>query len=725
MERRDFLRLSATAAGGLSLAVSVAACRNDGEAPSSGALFAPDAWIRIGGDGTVTVVLARSEMGQGVSTGLPMLVAEELEADWEALKVEQAPAHEAYGNSALQAGVMMTGGSSSVREAWEPLRRAGATARTLLIAAAAAEWGVPASECRAERGSVLHTRSERRAGFGDLAAAAARLPIPRDVALKPASEWRLIGRSLPRRDNADVVAGRATFGLDVRLPGMLYASVERAPVWGGKVRTLDAAAALAAPGVRHVFDLDDRVAVVADRHWQALQARRKLVITWDDGPLATLTDATIGDRMRELADADEGGVARNEGDAPAVLATGRVLEAEYEVPFLAHATMEPMNCTVDPRSGEMWGPTQFQDGPAMIDGGGARGRLASGLGRGPNHAKVHTTRLGGGFGRRLELDYVIEATEIARRAGVPVQVIWTREDDVRHDRFRPRALHRLKASVDDSGRLVAWQQQIVAPSISRKFVPRIVPDLLVKLGGPLKRGVDQSTVEGAADSPYHIPNFRVTSLMANVGVPVGYWRSVGHSHTAFAVECFVDELARKAGADPVEFRRQLLSHLPRYRAVLDLAAEQAGWGTPLPAGRARGVAFHESFGSRVAEVAEVSIEGGKVRVHRVVCAADCGMVVHPDLVHAQLEGAILFGLSAALFGEVNVEGGRVKQSNFHDYQVARMSDSPRIDVYLLPSTDVPGGVGEIGTPPIAPAIANAVFALTGVPVRRLPIRVGG
>jgi isoquinoline 1-oxidoreductase subunit beta len=724
MERRDFLLLTATAAGGLSLAVSVAACRNDGEAPTGDAAFAPDAWIRIAEDGTVTVLLARSEMGQGVSTGLPMLIAEELEADWELLRVQQAPAHEAYGNTALQAGVMMTGGSSSVREGWEPLRRAGATARVLLVSAAAAEWGVAASECRAERGTVFHDPSGRRAGFGELTAAAARLPVPHDVPLKPPSEWKLIGRSLPRRDNVDVVMARPMFGLDVRLPGMVYASVERAPVWGGKVHTLDATAALASPGVRHVFDLGDKVAVVADRYWQALQARGKLVITWNDGPLANLSDESIGARMRELADADDGGVARNEGDVATVLEYGGAHEAEYEAPFLAHATMEPMNCTVDPVRGEMWGPTQFQDGPAMIDGGGARGRLASGLGRGPNHAKVHTTRLGGGFGRRLENDYVVEATEIAYRAGVPVQVIWSREDDVRHDRFRPRALHRLKGVVDVQGKLIAWQQQIVAPSISRKFVPRAVPDFLVKLGGPLKHGVDQSTVEGAADTPYRIPNLRVTSLMANVGVPVGYWRSVGHSHTAFAVECFVDELARKAGADPVEFRRGLLSHLPRYRAVLDLAAAKGGWGTPLPAGRARGVAFHESFGSRVAEVAEVSIEEGKVRVHRVVCAADCGTVVHPDLVHAQLEGAIIFGLSAALFGEVNIEGGRVRQSNFHDYPVARMSDTPKIEVHLLPSIDPPGGVGEVGTPPIAPAIANAVFALTGVPVRRLPIRVG-
>ncbi|HWA40337.1 MAG TPA: molybdopterin cofactor-binding domain-containing protein, partial [Gemmatimonadales bacterium] len=367
MQRRDFLRLSATAAGGFTLAISVAACRNDGDgstagSAAAGAAFAPDAWIRIAGDGTVTVILARSEMGQGVSTGLPMLVAEELEADWETLRVEQAPAHTAYGNTALQANMMMTGGSSAVREAWLPLRRAGATARTLLIAAAAARWGVPAAECRAERGEVLHTRSDRRAGFGELATDAARLPIPREVVLKPASEWRLIGRALARRDGPDVVTGKVTFGLDVRLPGMLYASVERAPVWGGKVATLDAAAALAAPGIRHVFDLGHKVAVVADTHWHALQGRKKLVITWDDGPLAALSDAAIGARMRELADADEGGVARNEGDATSVLATGNALEAEYEVPFLAHQTMEPMNSTVDPVNGECWVPTQFQDG---------------------------------------------------------------------------------------------------------------------------------------------------------------------------------------------------------------------------------------------------------------------------------------------------------------------------------------------------------------------------
>jgi isoquinoline 1-oxidoreductase beta subunit len=385
--------------------------------------------------------------------------------------------------------------------------------------------------------------------------------------------------------------------------------------------------------------------------------------------------------------------------------------------------MEPMNCTVDPVSGECWAPTQFQDGPALLGGGGARGRLAAGHGRGPNFAKVHTTRLGGGFGRRLEVDYVIEATEIARRAGVPVQVIWTREDDMRHDVYRPRALHRLKGAVDDSGRLLAWQHQIVAPSISRKFVPRAVPDMVVKLAGPLKGGVDQSTIEGAADTPYRIPNLRVTSLMANLGVPVGYWRSVGHSHTAFAVECFVDELARRAGADPVEFRRALLSHLPRYREVLDLAAEKAGWGTPLPAGRARGVAFHESFGSQVAEVAEVSIEAGRVRVHRVVVAAHCGTVVHPDLVRSQLEGAVVFGLSAALHGGVSVEGGKIKESNFHDAPVLRMAEMPTIECHLVPSIDPPGGVGEVGTPPIAPAVANAVVALTGSPIRSLPIRI--
>ena len=725
MQRRDFLQLTAAAAGGLTLAVSIAACRADGAPPTEGEVFVPDAWIRIGGDGTVTVMLARSEMGQGVSTALPMLIAEELEADWAALRVEQAPAHVAYGNTALQAGMMMTGGSSSVMEAWEPLRRAGATARQLLLAAAAARWGVPAGECRAENGRVLHVRGEKSAGFGELAEDAARLPIPRDVTLKGPSEWRLIGRAVDRRDAKAIVTGTATFGLDVRLPGMLYASVERAPVWGGKVKRVDSAAAKGSPGVREVVVLDDRVAVVADTHWQALVGRRKLVIEWSDGPLAELTDATIGDRMRARAAADEGGVARNDGDAPGVLATtAGVLEAEYEFPFLAHATMEPMNCTVDPVNGEMWGPTQFQDGPFFLGGGGARGVLASALGRGVERVKVHTTRLGGGFGRRLEVDYVEEAARIAREVGKPVQVIWTREDDLRHDRYRPRVLHRVKGAVDASGRLLAWQHQITAPSISRNFVPRAVPDALVTLGGPLKGGVDKSTVEGAADTPYRIPNLRVTSLMANLGVPVGYWRSVGHSHTAFVVECFVDELAAKAGADPVEFRRGLLSHLARYRDVLDLAAERSGWGTPLPKGRARGVAFHESFGSLVAQVAEVSIEGGAIRVHRVTCALDCGTIVHPDIVTAQVEGGILFGLSAALYGEVNVDGGKVKQSNFHDYQVVRMPASPVIEVHLMPRDAPPGGVGEVGTPPIAPAVANAVFALTGKPIRRLPIRVG-
>ena len=723
MHRRRFLALSATA-GGMALAVSVAACRQDGDTPSGGAVFAPDAWIRIAGDGTVTVVLARTEMGQGVSTALPMLIAEELEADWESLRVEQAPAHSAYGNTEMQASLMLTGGSSSVREAWEPLRRAGATARTLLIAAAARRWGVAPTECRAERGKVYHVGTDRQEGFGALAADAAKLPLPGEVTLKPPAEWRLLGRPLPRRDARDCVDGTARFGIDVRLPGMLYASVERAPVWGATLASCDDDAARASAGVRHVLRFDDKVAVVAESHWEAMQGRKKLILTWDEGPLASLSDSTIGERMLAIAEEGPGGVARNDGDAVAVLATSATkLEASYETPFLAHATMEPMNCTVDPTTGEVWAPTQFQDGPSYLGGGGSRGIAGSALGRGPNHVKVHTTRAGGGFGRRMEGDFVREAAEIAARIGVPVQLLWTREDDTRHDHYRPRTLHRLSAALDDSGRLVAWRQQIVAPSISRNFVPRVVPDAVVKLVGPLKDGVDQSTVEGAADTPYRIPNLLVTSAMANLGVPVGYWRSVGHSHSAFAVECFVDELARLGDRDPVEFRRELLSHAPRYLAVLDVAAERAGWGTPLPAGRARGVAFHESFGSIVAQVAEVSIVGGAVKVHRVTCAADCGTVVNPEIVRAQLEGGILFGLGAALHGEVKVDAGRVVESNFHDLPQLRMYEAPAIEVHLVASGAAPGGVGEPGVPPIAPAVANAVAALTGKPVRKLPIGV--
>jgi isoquinoline 1-oxidoreductase beta subunit len=722
MDRRDFIRLSATA-GGLTLAVSVAACRNDGTPPTGDAVFAPDAWIRIAGDGTVTVVLARTEMGQGVSTALPMLIAEELDCDWATLEVEQAPAHEAYGNTALQANVMSTGGSSAVREAWIPLRRAGASARALLVAVAAARWGVEPSSCRTESGRVIHRNGESL-GYGELAAAAALLPVPREVPLKSPAEWRLIGKPVARRDALEVATGRATFGIDIRLQGMRYASVVRSPVWGGKVRRVDEAAARAATGVQEVVVLDDRVAVVADTYWHALKGRERLVIEWDDGPLAVLDDEKIGAALRAIADEGEGGVARNDGDVAAV-AAGTVIDAEFEVPFLAHATMEPMNCTVDPTTGEAWVSTQFQDGPALINGGGARGQLARGLGRGPNHAKVHTTRVGGGFGRRLLVDYVTEATAVARAVGVPVQVIWTREDDTRHDYYRPRALHRVRATIDDAGRVVAWRHQVVAPSITRGFVPRAIPDLLATVAGPLKGGVDGSTVEGAAEIPYRIANVRITSAMGNVGVPVGYWRSVGHSHTAFAVECVVDRLAKHLGRDPVEYRRELLSHLPAYRAVLDLAAERAGWGTPLPAGRARGVAFHESFGSRVAQVAEVSLAGSEVRVHRVTCAVDCGVVVNPEIARAQIEGGILFGLSAALYSEINIEGGRARQSNFSDYRVLRFPEAPTIDVHFLDRPDAgPGGIGEVGTPPIAPAVANAVFALTGVSVGRLPIRVG-
>jgi isoquinoline 1-oxidoreductase beta subunit len=724
LSRRDFVRAVAATSGALMLAVSIEGCAGEPTPASGDATFAPDAWIRLDRDGTVTVMVAHSEMGQGVATALPMLVAEELDADWSRVRWAQAPANRAYFNPAF--GAQGTGGSTSVRTSWTPLREAGARARAMLVAAAATRLGVPAAELRTERGVVIHQASGRRVPYGDLAEAAARLPVPATATLKDPKTFTLIGHPVPRIDLDPVVRGGAVFAMDVVVPGMLYASVERCPVFGGTVRRVDDAAARQMAGVRDVVVLRDRVAVVAEHYWQAVSARRKLKVEWDEGATAQWSDDTIGAHLQGLADGSEAALARHEGDVDAALArAAKVVEATYEVPYLAHATMEPMNCTVDarPESPRVWAPTQFQAGPAMMKGG-ARGVVAAVAGVDPEQVEVITTRLGGGFGRRFELDFIEEAAWISRHVQAPVHVIWTREDDVRHDYYRPRTFNRLKAGLDADGNVVAWRHAIAGPSIMAKFLPGFLPTWITHRFGPLKGGVDGSSVEGAADLPYAVPNIRVTWAQADLGIPVGFWRSVGHSQNAFIVEGFVDELASAAGKDPVAFRRALLKDHPRHVAVLDAVAERAGWSKPLPRGRARGVAVHDSFGSIVAEVAEVSVERGELRVHKVTCAVDCGQVVNPDTVAAQMESGIVFGLSAVLSGKISIERGRVKESNFPDYPVLRMDRMPEIDVVLVPSGDALGGVGEPGTPPIAPAVANALYALTGQRVRSLPIRLG-
>ena len=696
MERRDFLQVTGTIGAGLVIGFRIPDRR--GAAP-----FAPNAWLRIGTDDSVLVVVDRSEMGQGVSTALPMLLAEELEADWGKIRFEFAPADKAYINPLF--GLQGTGGSSSVRAAWKPLREAGARARSVLIAAAAQTWGVEPASCRAEAGAVIHTATNRRLMYGALAQRAATIPVPADVQLKDPKDWRLAGKPTKRLDTRVKVNGTAQFGIDVRVPGMLTAVVARSPVFGGKVSSFDATAAKAIPGVRHVVQISSGVAVIGDGYWPAKQGRDALKVSWDEGPVAQVSSASISSLFAQRATQD-GAVARHDGDAVTALA-GAVqhIDAVYEMPFLAHATMEPMNCTAHVRAGavEIWAPTQFQTGAQMA--GGQIGGIP------PEQVVVHTTYLGGGFGRRFELDFILEALETSKAASAPVKVVWSREDDIQHAQYRPANYHQLRAGLDASGRPVAWTHRIVAPSIMARMFPQTV-----------KNGLDGEAVEGGVGLPYAVPNVHVDYLLTDTGIPVGFWRSVNNSFNSFAVEGFIDELAVAAKQDPYEYRRALLTNAPRHRGVLELAAAKAGWGTALPAGRGRGIAVYKSFESFAAQVAEVSVSpAGDVRVHRVVCAIDCGMYVNPSTIEAQMQGGIVYGLTAALKGAIDIQGGRVVQSNFHDYQMLRLAEMPVVEVHIVPSSEAPGGVGEPGTPPIAPAVCNAIFAATGKRIRRLPI----
>ncbi len=721
MERREFLRVTLAAGSTLSIAVALQGCEPEPAPSGTPGSFVPNAWIEIDPEGVVTVLVDRSEMGQGVSTALPMLVAEELDADWARVRYRFAPANEAYYNPLLRA--QLTGGSTAVAAAWEPLRRAGATARALLLAAAAARWGVPVSECRTEPGQVVHEASGRRADYGALAAEAARQPVPEKVPLKAPGSYRLIGRPVTRLDLSEKVTGRAVFGLDAGPRDALVAVVARCPVFGGRLRRFDPARAREVPGVREVVAIGSGVAVVADHTWAALRGRDGLEVEWDEGSFASFDNAAL-DRAFDEALRGSGRVGRTTGD-PRGVAPATTVSAVYDVPYLAHATMEPMNCVAQVRSdgATIWVPTQFQAAPWYFAGGGARGVAAKVAGLRPEQVEVVTTHLGGGFGRRSELDVVREAVEVARHTGGrAVRLVWTREDDTRHDHYRPAARHAMSGGLDTSGAPVLWRHHIVSQSIIRKFVPRAVPRWATGIAGPLKGGVDRNAIEGALEVPYGIPNVEVAFSELELAVPVGFWRSVGHSHTAFAVESFIDELAQAAGRDPVAFRRDLLGAAPRHRAVLDLAAERAGWGTALPPNWGRGVAVHESFGSVVAEIAEVSVgDRNEVRVHRVICAVDCGTIVNPDTVMAQMESGIVYGLSAALTGRITLAGGRVKEGNFHDYPVLRIDRMPVVEVHLVPNADPPAGVGEPGTPPIAPAVANAVFAATGRRFRSLPL----
>ncbi|HXV86378.1 MAG TPA: xanthine dehydrogenase family protein molybdopterin-binding subunit, partial [Gemmatimonadales bacterium] len=699
--RREFLHAASAAGAGLVIGFALPACAR-GRGPAVAPL-SPNAWLRIGADESILVLVDRSEMGQGVATSLPMLLAEELEADWSKVRIEFAPADAAYNNPLF--GMQGTGGSTSVRAAWTPLRKAGAAAREVLISAAAQTWNVDRAECRAENGAVVHTPSRRRVTFGRLVETAATLPVPEDPPLKDARDWKILGTRAARLDTPPKVDGSAQFGIDVQVPGLLTAVIARCPVFGGKVRSFDAAAAQAVPGVRHVVPVSSGVAVVADGYWPATKGRDALQVQWDEGPTARVSSQSI-DRLFAERAARPGAVARHEGSPEAALSSaGSQLDAVYQAPFLAHATMEPMNCTahVRPDGVDIWAPTQFQTGAQQM-GAGIGGVT-------PDRVRVHTTYLGGGFGRRFELDFIQEALEASKAVGAPVKVIWSREDDIRHEYYRPASYHRLRAALDGRGRPVAWTHRIVAPSI----MARVFPDTV-------RNGLDGETVEGGVGMPYQVPNVHVDYVLTDTGIPVGFWRSVNNSFNAFVVEGFIDELAHAARKDPFEFRRDLLAHKPRHLAALNLAASKAGWGSPPAAGMGRGIAVFQSFESFVAQVADVSVAAdGTVRVHRVVCAVDCGPVVNPAIVEAQMESAIVYGLTAALYGEIGIEAGRVMQSNFHDYPMLGMAEMPRVEVHIVPSSEAQGGVGEPGTPPIAPAVVNAIFAATGKRIRRLPI----
>ena len=708
IERRDFMKVSIAASGGLLIGFHFPGVSKLAAAgPSSADTFMPNAFVRIGTDDRVTVIVNHSEMGQGVYTSLPMLLAEELDADWSKVGYEPAPVDAKYNHPAF--GMQMTGGSSSVWSGLEQFRQAGAAARAMLIAAAAQQWNVDASTCRTESGAVVN--GSRKLTYGHLAAAAAKLPPPAKVELKDPKTFKLIGKPIKRLDTPEKLNGKAEFGIDVKLPGMLTAVVARPPIFGAKMKSFDDARARSMPGVRKVVAIPAGVAVIADTFWQAKVAREALRVEWDEGSMHDFNTNAMMQDFREMAKSP-GVSVRKDGDAEGALANAaKKIEAVYEVPYLSHLMMEPLNCVVDLRadSCELWAGTQFQ----TMDRAGA----AKTAGLPPEKVQIHTTFLGGGFGRRAnpQSDFVVEAVQVAKAAGAPVKVIWTREDDMAGGWYRPAFLHAIAGGVDASGNAVSWRSRLVGQSIMAG-----TPFAAMMMKG---KDYDPASVEGVDDLPYAIPNIAVESHQPQINVPVQWWRSVGHSHTAFAVECFVDELAALAQKDPYQFRRALLQKQPRHLGVLDLAAQKAGWDKPLPKGVGRGIAVHFAFGSYSAHVAEVSVKDDKVRVHRMVCAIDCGQYVNPNIIAAQTEGGAIFGASAALYQELTFDQGRLQQTNFNTFPVMRMNECPEIETHIVESKEKSGGIGEPGVPCAAPAIANAIYAVTGKRIRRLPIRM--
>jgi isoquinoline 1-oxidoreductase beta subunit len=679
----------------------------NGDAEAAGAEgFAPDAFIRIEGDGGIVLTMPYVEMGQGTYTSISMLIAEELEVDLKQVRLEPAPPNEKLYGNPLLGGIQATGNSNAIRAAWQPMRQAGATARTMLVAAAAKKWSVDPVSCRARSGEVLHAPTGRRIKYGELAAAAAGLPVPENVALKRPQEFKLIGTPAKRLDAPSKVNGTAVYGIDVRPPGVKIATLAQSPVFGGRVKNVDDAAAKAVKGVRQIVRLDDAIAVVADHMGAAKKGLAALVIEWDDGPHAKLgTDDILHDLER--ATQNPGAVAQSIGDTDKAMASAATkVEATYQVPFLAHATMEPMNCTVHVRKDgcEVWVGSQVL--------ARAQAAAAKTAGLPLDKVVVHNHLIGGGFGRRLEIDGVIRAVEIAKHVDGPVKVVWTREEDIQHDMYRPYFFDRLSAGLDEKGMPVAWNHRFAGSSVIARWAPPLFTN-----------GLDPDTTEGAINLLYALPNMHVEyQRVEPPGIPTAFWRSVGPSHNVFVTEGFVDELAAAAKQDAVAYRRALLHKSPRAKAVLELAAEKARWGKPLPDRVGRGIAIQFVFATYMAQVAEVEVSSeGAVRVRRVVCAVDCGTVVNPDTVRAQIQGAIIFGITAALYGEITLKDGRVEQANFDTYQIVRMNEAPVIDVYIVQSPEAPGGMGEAGTSLIVPAVTNAIFAATGKRLRKLAI----
>ena len=709
--RRKFIKDTAALAGGLVIGFYLpkggrAYAAEEAPKPGKKKIYPPNAFIRIDPDDSITIIVNKSEMGQGVYTSLPMMIAEELEADWSRISVESAPVAAVYNHTSFP--MQMTGGSSSVPSSWEQMRRVGATARVLLVRAAAQQWGVPENECHAENSMVSHAASGRDASYGTLADIASELPMPDNVALKSPKDFKIIGKATRRLDTPAKINGTAQFGLDVYLPDVLTVLIARSPVFGGKVKSFDATEALKVAGVQGVYQVPTGIAVAATGFWPARTARDLLEIEWDEGPGASLSTPKMIAEYLKLAKRP-GAVARKVGDTKRGLKKAhKFISAEYEVPYLAHAAMEPLNVVVElkPDHCTIWTGTQMQTVDAAM--------AAKTAGLKPEQVEIHTTFLGGGFGRRANprSDFVIEAVQAAMAVGKPVKVVWTREDDTRGGNYRPMWADHIVAGIAKNGKPEVWKHTIVGQSI---VAGTMFEAFLVH------NGIDATSVEGAADLPYLIPNLQVDLHSTKNEVPVQWWRSVGHSHTAFVVETMMDELAYLAGKDPVAYRLANLPAASRYRGVLQLAADKAEWGkVKLPKGHAYGVAVHKSFNSYVAEIAEVSLEKGRIQVHRVIAAVDCGMVVNPDGVHQQIESAVAYGLSAALHGAITLDKGRVVQSNFNDYQPVSYSEMPRIEVHIVASSEPPSGIGEPGTPPIAPAVANAVFKLTGKRMRRMP-----